>query len=91
MNLTIEPVNPAQCEGCEEDGETCRENAEKKALAVGILEDAIVAAEDSGLCCDGLSGFPGTHTARWAPGDDRDRAALLLKSCASSRTGGPGL
>ena len=43
LNLT-EPIDPVQCESCEEDGETCRENAEKKALSVGILEDALVVA-----------------------------------------------
>ena len=56
LNL-IEPIDPVQSEGCEEDGEICRENAEKKALSVGIREDALVVAEDSGLCCDGLGGF----------------------------------
>jgi len=79
LNLEIEAVDPARCESGEEDGETCAENAEKKALSVGSIDDAIVVAEDSGLSCDGLQGFPGTHTARWAPGSDEDRAALLLE------------
>jgi len=79
LGLPVEAVDPAECGGVEETGETCRENAEKKAECVGILEDAVVVAEDSGLCCDGLGGFPGTHTARWAPGGDEDRATLLLE------------
>ena len=44
----------------------------------GFRLKAIVAAEESGLFLDGLDGFPSTHTARWSPGDDHDRALLLL-------------
>ena len=79
LGMPIEAAGPAACGGCEEDGDTCAENAEKKALAVGFRLDAIVVAEDSGLFLSGLGGFPGTHTARWAPGDDQTRAALLLE------------
>ena len=79
LGLPIEAADPSACEACEEDGDTCAENAEKKAMAVGFRKDAIVTAEDSGLFVDGLGGFPGTHTARWAPGDDQTRAALLLE------------
>lgn len=79
LGMPVETADPAECDGCEEDGGTCAENAEKKAMAVGFRKDAIVIAEDSGLFIDALGGFPGTHTARWAPGDDRDRAALLLQ------------
>jgi XTP/dITP diphosphohydrolase len=85
LNLPIEAVDPARFAGCEEDGETCAENAGKKAMSVGAIDGAIVVAEDSGLCCDGLGGFPGTHTARWAPGSDDSRAALLLEKLRGVR------
>ncbi|WP_416147342.1 non-canonical purine NTP pyrophosphatase [Salipaludibacillus sp. HK11] len=38
----------------------------------------LILGEDSGLCIDALSGFPGVHTARFRDGDDNDRAAELL-------------
>ena len=79
LGIPVEAVNPAECAGEEETGDTCAENAEKKALSVGVRSGVIVAAEDSGLFLEGLCGFPGTHTARWAPGSDRDRAALLVE------------
>jgi XTP/dITP diphosphohydrolase len=79
LRLPVEAVNPADCAGAEETGDTCRENAAMKALSVGRVEGAIVIAEDSGLFLDGLGGFPGTHTARWAPGCDQDRARLLVE------------
>lgn len=84
LRLTVEAVDPSECDGCEEDGDTCAENAEKKARSVGVRRDAIVVAEDSGLFLDGLGGFPGTHTARWASGSDGDRAALLLQKLSGS-------
>lgn len=79
LGMPIEAADPSAYDGCEEDGDTCAENAEKKALAVRFRKDAIVVAEDSGLFLSGLGGFPGTHTARWAPGDDQTRAAMLLE------------
>jgi XTP/dITP diphosphohydrolase len=84
LGIPIEAVDPAACGGGEENGDTCAENAEMKAMCVGFRKDAIVVAEDSGLFLDGLDGFPGTHTARWAPGDDRDRAALLLQKLSGN-------
>ena len=85
LNLTVEAVDPAACAQQEEDGDTCAENAEKKARCVRAGADAIVVAEDSGLFLHGLGGFPGTHTARWALGDDDDRARLLLERLRGNR------
>ncbi|MBN4080949.1 hypothetical protein JYT44_01155 [Caldithrix abyssi] len=62
-----------------ETGNTCLENAFLKARAVDSSIYKIILAEDSGLCIDALEGFPGTHTARWAPGSDDDRSLYLLE------------
>lgn len=50
-----------------EDGSTFEENALKKALAVQKhIGDALVLADDSGLCVDALDGQPGVYSARYA-------------------------
>lgn len=64
----------------EEDGETFRENARKKALETARLIGELVLADDSGLEVDALRGAPGVQSARFAgePGDDRRNNELLL-------------
>ncbi|GAX89041.1 non-canonical purine NTP pyrophosphatase [Effusibacillus lacus] len=79
LPLSTRILLPGEVEDVEETGSTFAENALLKARAVGHRPDAIVVAEDSGLCVDALNGFPGVRTARWAPGTDNDRSALLLK------------
>ena len=49
----------------DENGETFRENALIKARSLGVLEDAIVMGEDSGLEIDALLGLPGIYSARF--------------------------
>lgn len=49
----------------EEDGETFRENALKKAAAVHSLIGGYVMADDSGLAIDALQGAPGIYSARF--------------------------
>jgi len=65
----------------EEDGETFRENALRKAYALTAATGITALADDSGLCVDALGGRPGIHSARWAgPGaTDTDRNRLLLR------------
>ena len=53
----------------EEDGETFRENALKKAvetLAYSADQFDAVLADDSGLCVDALNGAPGVYSARFS-------------------------
>lgn len=52
----------------EEDGETFEANAKIKAesLFAVLNNNEVVIAEDSGLVVEGLSGYPGVHSARYA-------------------------
>lgn len=61
-----------------EDGETFEANARKKAEAAMRATGIPALADDSGLCVDALSGRPGVHSNRYAPGSDRDRCEKLL-------------
>lgn len=58
----------------EEDGNTFKDNAEKKALVVARATGKIAVADDSGLEVDHLGGAPGVHSARFA-GPERDDGA----------------
>ena len=48
-----------------EDGETFEENALKKAREICKATGMNCLADDSGLCIDEFSGWPGIHTARF--------------------------
>lgn len=50
----------------DEDGQTFRENAEKKARAAVLLTGLPALADDSGLEVPALGGAPGVHSARFA-------------------------
>jgi len=50
----------------EEDGQTCQENAVKKALAIARFTGLPVVADDTGLMVDALDGRPGVYAARYA-------------------------
>ena len=50
----------------EEDGDTFKANALKKALTVSLHTGEIALADDSGLEVDYLGGVPGVHSARFA-------------------------
>jgi len=60
----------------EEDGETFRENAEKKALGFAKQTGCLTLADDSGLCVNYLKGAPGIYSARFS-GPEKDD----LKNC----------
>ncbi len=49
-----------------EDGETCRENAIKKARSAAQFTGLPAIADDTGLEVDALGGRPGVHAARYA-------------------------
>lgn len=69
----------------EEDGETFRENALKKAretLAVSGFDAAL--SDDSGLMVDALNGAPGVYSARYA-GDGHDDEANNKKLLAEMK------
>lgn len=70
--LDIEVLGAAQAgfsDEVEEDQDTFRDNAIKKALAVSGRLGEWSVADDSGLCIPALKGAPGVYTARWA-GED---------------------
>jgi len=66
----------------EEDGQTFRENAAKKALATARTLHQTVLADDSGLEVAALGGAPGVHSARYAGegGNDGRNLAKLLRN-----------
>lgn len=76
----------------EEDGETFRENAIKKATIVAAATGLVTLADDSGLEVDALGSQPGVLSARFAGihGNDSANNALLLDKlqgiAESSRT-----
>ena len=49
-----------------EDGETCRANAIKKAVAIARHTGLPTVADDTGLMAEALGGRPGVHAARYA-------------------------
>ncbi len=58
----------------EEDGETFRDNAVKKALHAARITGLPALADDSGLEVDALGGAPGVRSARYAGDGADDRA-----------------
>ncbi|NJL19342.1 MAG: RdgB/HAM1 family non-canonical purine NTP pyrophosphatase, partial [Bdellovibrionaceae bacterium] len=68
----------------EETGKTFLENARLKALALSVLVDGWVLADDSGLEVEALGGAPGVLSARYAgvPGDDAANVRKLLAAMA---------
>lgn len=71
----------------DEDGETFKENATKKAKGIAAFlkergdKEYLVLADDSGLQVDYLNGEPGIYSARYAGehGNDKKNNAKLLK------------
>ena len=70
----------------DETGTTFEENAMLKARYIfDRTDEAIVIADDSGLCVDSLGGAPGVYSARYGGGGltDGERYQLLLKAIDS--------
>lgn len=57
---------PADLADVVEDGETLRDNARLKAVAVSAAAGAAAVSDDTGLEVDALGGAPGVHTARYS-------------------------
>lgn len=68
-----------------EDGQSFRQNAEKKAREIALCLHRWVIAEDSGLCVDTLGGAPGVYSARYAgeQGNDAANNEKLLRELAA--------
>lgn len=64
-----------------EDKDSFVENAKKKAFEIYEISKEETIADDSGLCIDGLDGFPGVMTHRFLGEDasDLDRNEYLIK------------
>lgn len=62
----------------EEPFDTFVGNAEHKAKAFAKASGLMALADDSGIAVDALDGRPGVYSARYAPGNDRDRYLKLL-------------
>lgn len=64
----------------EEDRNTFKQNAEKKAQEIAKkLKGRKCIADDSGIEIEYLDGFPGVHTKRWLNGTDRERNLAILE------------
>ncbi len=64
----------------EEDQETFRENAIKKAKEIAKeLNGKMCIADDSGIQIECLNGFPGVFTKRWHKGTDRERNLAIIE------------
>lgn len=61
-----------------ETGATFEENAFLKAQCFAQKSGLPAIADDSGICVDALNGFPGVQSARWHPGQSRERVQALL-------------
>ncbi|MBF0311017.1 MAG: XTP/dITP diphosphatase [Magnetococcales bacterium] len=72
------------CPDVVEDGQTFRENAIKKAVAVARFTGCAALADDSGLEVEALAGRPGVHSARYARvgATDSENVARLLEELA---------
>lgn len=65
---------PDGVEDAPESATTFEANAMEKAVYYGTRCNALVLADDSGLCVDALNGRPGVHSARYAGRHGEDAA-----------------
>lgn len=63
----------------EEDKETFKENAIKKAEKIAKEINRMCMSDDSGIEIEYLNGFPGVQTRRWHSGTDRERNLALIE------------
>ncbi len=83
MDITlITPANLGVILHVEENAETYKENAGRKARSFGEATGLVSLADDSGLEVDALGGLPGIRSHRFAPiegATDADRRSYLLE------------
>ena len=63
----------------EETGNTFKENARIKAIAVSKETGSLSLADDSGLCVEALGGAPGIYSSRYASSDKKRIEKLLAE------------
>ncbi|MDD5086026.1 MAG: XTP/dITP diphosphatase [Candidatus Omnitrophica bacterium] len=82
QDLGVEVISPKdlprEIPEPEENGNTFRENAIKKAVSYAEQSGLLTIADDSGLCVDALKGAPGVRSARFA-GEEKDDAKNCRK------------
>ena len=79
LSMTDAGLNPEIVE----DGKSFAENALIKVRAIGVQPDAVVLADDSGLCVDAFGGGPGIYSARFL-GENTDygfKNGYILEKC----------
>ena len=72
----LTPDDFPQCEDVEEDGDTFKANAIKKAAYILKCSGLMAIADDSGLEVDALNGAPGVYSARYAGEPSMTRTTL---------------
>ena len=87
VHVTSPSDLPAALPEVEEDGDTFRANAEKKAREYARLVRTWALADDSGLAVDVLGGVPGVRSARWSEEDELASPACALPSVAARELG----
>ena len=63
----------------EENGDTFKENAIKKACEVSKKTGNFAIADDSGICIDALNGKPGIYSSRYAENDQKRIERVLTE------------
>lgn len=81
--VTLDDVSEAH--EVEEDGNTFKENATKKATEIARATGLLTVADDSGLEVDTLRGSPGVRSSRYAGEDatDKENNEKLLREMAN--------
>lgn len=69
----------------EEDGITFEENAVKKVMAMPMLDQAMLLADDSGICVSALDGRPGIYSARYPGNTSEEKCRRLLAEVGDAK------
>ncbi len=85
LEVTVETLDDVrEAPEVEEDGDTFKENATKKATEIARATGLLTVADDSGLEVDALRGSPGVRSSRYAREDatDKENNEKLLQEMA---------